>query len=151
MVCTYRSCGLWTESRLLKGADVADPTYPLERIREAAVAKQLEFDVKRAKSELALVIDSLLEGYQFGAALLLELQLDDFCEVVELGPPHAGIYDVYGVRVSAALASRFGVPRCWYVKFKLIETELNGETVFFVSLHRLNKPMSRNGGMLKPE
>lgn len=137
-------------SRLLKGADVAEPTYPLERVRGAATAKQLEFDVKRARSELALVIDSIVEAYEFGAALLLELQPSDFCRVVELDPPHAGAYDVYGIRVSATLASAFGVPRCWYVKFKLVTAELTGETVFLVSMHLLNEPMSRKGGMLSP-
>lgn len=129
---------------------MAEPKYPLGRVREAAAGAQIEFDIARARSEVALVIEGLAAGYEFGASLLLELQPSDFCESVQLAPPHAGTYDVYGIEISTELADRFGVPRSWYVKFKLIESELTGETVFFVSLHLLNRPMPRTGGVLKP-
>ena len=130
---------------------MAEPTYGLDRVHACARAKQLELDFKRARDELLLVLETIEDCYRFAAAVLLELEPDDFCQPVTLGPPNAGTYDEYGIRISDQLTEEFGVSRCWYLKFKLTETDLSGETVFLVSLHKLNKPMPRKGGRLNPE
>lgn len=81
----------------------------------------------------------------------MELQLSDFSETVQLpNPPHAGVYDVYGIRISQGLAEKHGLQvREWYLKLRLYES-LSGETVFLVSLHPLEFSLRRDGGVLKP-
>ncbi len=119
--------------------------YELRRVQDAAREERISLDERRARDELGLHFRTLVEGYAFAVEALLALRPDDYCDTVSLGPPHDGVYDVYGVRVA-----RPGLPGCWYLKFKL-EEGLYEESVFFVSIHPLEKPMVRVGGLLKPE
>jgi len=119
--------------------------YELQRVQDAARDDRISLDERRARDELGYLFRTTAEGYAFAVEVLLALRPSDYCETVSLGPPHDGAYDVYGVRLA-----RPELPACWYLKFKL-EDGLYGENVFFVSIHPLNKPMHRIGGLLKPE
>lgn len=131
-----------------KGHEVG-AKYDLERVREAARDERIELDEKRARDELGRFFTTWLHAYPFAADVLLELQPEDFCKTVPLGTPHAGEYDVYGLRISDALAARHGVSQlAWYLKLRLYEG-FSGEVVFFVSLHPLEFDMERVGGLLR--
>lgn len=122
--------------------------YDLAKVHEAARDKRIELDEARARDEVAKHVERFIDAYPFAADVLLELRGDDFSETVELDRPHAGHYDVYGLRISDELADKHGVrPRGWYVKLRLYES-WSGETVFLVSLHPLEFDMQRVGGLL---
>jgi len=125
--------------------------YSLKLVHEAARAERVELDESRARDEVMRFFASLLECYPFAAGVLLELRDEDFSETIQLPkPPHGGTYDVYGLRVSEDLASKHCVKvREWYLKLRLYES-WSGEAVFLVSLHPLEFPLRRVGGVLKP-
>lgn len=123
--------------------------YLLRSVHDAARGERIELDEKRARDEVLLHFDTLLDCYPFAAGVLLELREADFSETVQLpNPPHAGVYDVYGIRISQALAEKHGLQvREWYLKLRLYES-WSGETVFLVSLHPLEFSLRRVGGIL---
>lgn len=125
--------------------------YSLRLVHEAAQGERVELDESRARDEVLRFFSTLLECYPFAAGVLLELRDEDFSETISLpNPPHGGLYDVYGIRISETLASKHSVTvREWYLKLRLYES-WSGETVFLVSLHPLGYPLRRVGGVLKP-
>ena len=94
--------------------------------------------------------DALASQLRFAADVAGSLRLEDFSETVRMssGEP----FDVFGIRLSDALAEKYGLSsrRVWYVKLRL-EDDGAGESVFYVSLHAPERPIYRNGGVLVPE
>lgn len=125
--------------------------YELNDVRTAARERRVELDPHRARNEVLAAIGNLTDCYEFAIAVLLELDAGDWSRVVELEPPHGGRYDEYGIRISEALAERFGLEvRCWYLKIKLYQSLYDEQVVFFVSLHPLEFPLARTSGVLRP-
>jgi hypothetical protein len=130
---------------------VVGARYELSAVHAAAREERVELDERRARDELLRFFKTMLECYPFAAAVLLELQSEDWSETIMLeDPPHGGSYDIYGVRISDSLLSRYPkVAREWYVKLRLTAS-WTGETVFLVSIHPLEFSLRRAGGELKP-
>lgn len=60
-------------------------------------------------------------------------------------------YDEYGIELDAAMIKKHGLvdESTWYVKLTFRAAE--GRRVFCLSLHRLERPMNRTGGLLNPK
>lgn len=68
-------------------------------------------------------------------------------------PTHGTLeyYDEYGIELDPALLTKHGLvdESTWYVKLTYRASE--GRRLFCMSLHRLEWPMNRPGGQLKPK
>jgi hypothetical protein len=124
------------------------PRFSLEEVKEAAREDRLRLGGSRCQEHLLQVLSTLLECREFAASVAQELSEGDYSQTVEVG---SDAYDEYGVRLPEALLERFGLEgrATWYVKLTL-RRERGGTTLFFLSLHALERPMHRRGGTLQP-
>lgn len=125
------------------------PKHDLAVVRAAALEGRVELDERRARDEVLRFISEFVAAYAFASDVLCALQPEGYAETIELQPPHAGSYDVYGLELAPSIAQRHGVPDGgWYVKLRLYES-FEGETVFLVSLHPLEHDLECSGGTVK--
>ncbi len=134
------------------------PRFDLERVQEAARNGQVEMTRGRALDHLTPFIPLLEECYAFAAEVACLLKAGDYYESLA----QQDLCDVYGVELPVELLDRYGFGddcRTWYVKLTLREGGLAGDSLFFISLHALEKPMEayvpgaprgRRAGSLSP-
>lgn len=143
------------------------PSHDLNDLRAAAVTPgRLMLGGKACYDRLLGKIDpkegvfsTVPEAKAFAVDVLLALQPGDFCESLQIPdtsrrPATYGRiedYDVYGVQLSAELLQKHGLTTesTWYVKLTL-RKDANGNRLFCLSLHRLEHPMQRVSGWLRP-
>ncbi|CAM3200261.1 hypothetical protein COSO111634_05825 [Corallococcus soli] len=85
---------------------------------------------------------------EFARVVVTSLTPGDFNRPVVLDDGDK--YDEYGIRLSPEILDEFGLrDEGWYVKFALIEGNLEDET-YCLSLHPLEKPMNCVNGRIVP-
>lgn len=124
------------------------PRFALERVWAAAAKNCVHLSQNRCQDPLMPLIGSLLGCRKFAADVLSVLSARDFSRTIRLGDLEC---DVYGVELPRRLVQQYGLGprRTWYVKFSLQEDAEEG-SVLLISLHELERAMSRNGGRLRP-
>lgn len=127
------------------------PRFDLHRVHAAAQGGDVVLTRKRCLDILTPLLHEYARCHAFAADVAAILTLDDFSDTIStMGRGEE--FDVYGVRLPEALCEGYGLGerRNWYVKLRLEEQAL-GDSIFYISLHGLEWPIRRNGGLLEPD
>jgi hypothetical protein len=101
------------------------------------------------------LFDTPTECRRFARDVLLALTPLDFSQIDQIPHPRSGEvedFDRYGIEISDALLKKHHLvcERTWFVRITLRENE-RADSIFCISLHDLEHPMRRVGGMLFPK
>lgn len=123
------------------------PRFPLSKVKAAVGAGRVSMGKSRAWLTLMEELEEMTACHRFTCALAMELEEGDFCRSVAL---HGGIvHDEYGLCASDKLLAEFGLRnRAWYLKLTM-RPGTYGDEAMFLSVHLLERPMLRVGGLLK--
>jgi len=126
----------------------AGPRFRLDRVQAAAAEGRLYLGMSRCLDPLMPLMGSWLVCRRFAAGVLGALRARDFSRTVRIGDVEC---DVYGIALPRRLLEQYGLGGrgTWYVKLSL-QADAEGGSVQLISLHALERAMSRKGGRLEP-
>ncbi len=101
------------------------------------------------------LFDTPRECRNFARDVLMALTVNEFSKTEQIPNPNTGEledFDRYGIELSDALLKKHHLARerTWFVRVTLRETE-RGKNIFCISLHDLEAPIRRVGGILSPK